>query len=84
MTITLWLCCLWCCGFGAALSDIAGVSYGSVAAGGVAGYYVAVETASYVLVEFTVMVLVVMALLVAVVVDIGGGCNDRDIAMVVL
>ena len=67
------MCCLWCCGFGAALSDIAGVGYGSVAAGGVSGYYVAVEAASYVLVELTVMV---MALPVAVVVDIGGGCND--------
>ena len=76
MTTTLWLCCLWCCGFCAALSDIAGVGYGSVAACGVTGYYVAVEAASYVLVELTVMVLVVMALPLAVVVDIGGGCND--------
>ena len=71
MTTTLWLCCLWCCGFFAALSDIAGVGYSCVAAGGVA-----VEAASYVLDELTVMVLVVMALLVAVVVDIGGGCSD--------
>ncbi len=66
---------MWCCGFGAG-SDIAGVGYSCVAAGGVAGYYVAVEAASYVLDELTVMVLVVMALLVAVVVDIGGGCSD--------
>ncbi len=64
------MCCLWCCRFGAG-SDIAGVGYSCVAAGGVA-----VEAASYVLDELTVMVLVVMALLVAVVVDIGGGCSD--------
>ncbi len=70
------MCCLWCCGFGAAVSDSAGVGYGIVDA----GYYVASETASYVLVVLLVIVLVLMALLVvvmeAVVLDFGGVCCD--------
>ncbi len=57
------MCCLWCCGFDAAVSDCAGVGYGIVAE----GYYVAGEAASYVLVVLLVIVVVVMALLVVVV-----------------
>ncbi len=65
------------CG-GAAVSDIAGVGYGSISAGSVAGYYVSGEAASYVLVVLLGKEVLVLAFLVveAMVVDIGGGSGD--------